>query len=673
MHPAGVESHPNEYVWLQKGKTLPRSANPQINFFCARICGMRLLPERTHSSIILLVSLAAILIALAVLQYRWSGQVSEAEHERMHTSLLASINQFRLQFNYEFRQLGFLLQPDSTVLMQRDWKSYAANCDAVLRRSDRPLIRKIYLWTAGINGDSELFELNRDAKAFETAPWPSGFERIKARYSRFFISPLRPDPEIRPFMWTMFYQIPLMIQPLIAFRAPPDSPGPDIQLAGFLLIELNQETIRKELLPELAKKYFEGSDGFIYQIAVASGQDADSLLYLSDPQLTLAAFARADAKIGLFENPRERFGPMNPGGGRGMEPPERGMRPPDQAGPPPPRGGLRPERPTPQARDGLAPILSEDEAPPGWELMAKHREGSLEAAVAGIRRRNLAISLGSLLLLAVSMAFIIVSARRAQRLARLQIDFVAGISHELRTPLAVICSAGDNLAEGVIEDSSHSARKYGELIRNEGRKLAGMIEQILQFASLQRTRSQPNLRPEHINEMADAALAQSQSAIAAGGFSVEKNLAQNLPLINADAVVLSRAIQNLIQNAVKYSGESRWLAVRTAKASVKRGTEVQLIVEDKGIGIDSEDLTQIFKPFHRGSVAAAAQIHGTGLGLFLVQEALVAMGGSISVRSTPGKGSVFTMHFPALPSSDDSPLSAASKERSKYEVQNTVD
>ena len=628
---------------------------------------MRFIPERTHSSIILLVSLAAILIALAVLQYRWSGQVSEAEQERMHTSLLASINQFRLQFNHEFRQLGFLLQPDSTVLMQRDWKSYAANCDAVLRRSDRHLIRKIYLWTAGINGDSQLFELNREVKAFEIAPWPSGFERIKTRYSRFFISPLRPDPEIRPFMWTVFYQIPLMIQPLIAFQAFPDSPGPGIQLTGFLLIELNQETIRNELLPELAKKYFGGADGFIYQIAVAGGQGADSLLYLSDPQLTLAAFARADARIGLFEKSRERFGPMNPGGGRGMEPPKRGMRPTDQAGPPPARSGLRPEPPAPQERTGLAPILSEDEEP-GWELMAKHREGSLEAAVAGIRRRNLAISLGSLLLLAMSMAFIVVSARRAQRLARLQIDFVAGISHELRTPLAVICSAGDNLAEGVIEDSSRSARKYGELIRNEGRKLAGMIEQILQFASLQRTRSQLNLRPEHINEIADAALAQSQSAIAAAGFSVEKTLAQDLPRINVDVVVLSQAIQNLIQNAVKYSGESRWLAVRTAQASVKRGTEVRLIVEDRGIGIESEDLTQIFKPFHRGSVAAAAQIHGTGLGLFLVREALVSMGGSISVKSTPGKGSVFTMHFPAAPSSDDSPVSAASKERSKDEV-----
>ena len=322
---------------------------------------------------------------------------------------------------------------------------------------------------------------------------------------------------------------------------------------------------------------------------------------------------------------------------------------------------------SPQERADMSPVML-DGSDSGWELLAKHQEGSLEVAVAKIRRRNLAISLGSLLLLAISMALIIVSARRAQRLARLQIDFVAGISHELRTPLAVICSAGDNLAEGVTDASTHSTRKYGELIRNEGRKLTGMIEQILQFASLQRTRRHYNLRPEHINEVAESALAALQPAISAAGFTVEKSFSEGLPRIHTDAAALSRVVQNLIQNALKYSGKSRWLAVRTTKVDVKRGTELQLIVEDRGIGIDSEDLSHIFKPFFRGSVAAAAQIHGTGLGLFMVREALNSMGGKISVKSTPGKGSVFTMSFPALPEDDNHSPSAASEECSRNAV-----
>ena len=616
---------------------------------------MKLLPQRTFSSVIVVVSLVVILIALAVLQYDWSGQVSEAEHERMHTSLLASTNQFRLHFNSEFRQLGILFQPEAAVLRHKDWNGLAANCNAVLNRSGRHLIRSIYVWVAGTDGSAQLLKLNRAAKKFEATPWPAGFEPVQRRYARFFSGPFRPEPEIRPFIWAMFYQIPLMLQPLLIFQSPDES-GPEIQFAGFLLLELNLETIRTEFLPELAKRYFEGPDGFIYQIAVATRGNPDTLLYQSDPRLTVAAFANPDACVTLIENQREHFNPGEPG-----------PRPPNRSNPGPPKFRYRPEPPAPGEKGGIGPVLYED-AGPGWELVAKHRKGSLEIAVAANRWRNLALSLGSLLLLAVSVALIIVSARRAQRLARLQIDFVAGISHELRTPLSVICSAGDNLAEGVTEDSSRSTRKYGELIRSEGRKLAVMIEQILQFASLQRIRHRFNLRPESINEIADAALNLAQPAIADAGFSVEKNLAQKLPRIHADAAVLTQLIQNLIQNALKYSGESRWLAIRTMQAPVKRQIEVQLIVEDRGMGIGSEDLPHVFEPFYRGSEATDAQIHGTGLGLFMVREALTLMGGRISVKSAPCKGSSFTLHFPALPAAEDSKLSSTNEEHANHAV-----
>jgi signal transduction histidine kinase len=297
---------------------------------------------------------------------------------------------------------------------------------------------------------------------------------------------------------------------------------------------------------------------------------------------------------------------------------------------------------------GIEPVLPDGENA-AWTLIAQHRKGSLEAAVTDMRKKNLALSFGSLLLLSFSVALIIVSARRAQRLARLQIDFVAGISHELRTPLAVICSAGDNLAEGVTEDSSDSTRKYGRLIRDEGRKLSNMIEQTLQFAGIQKGSRRYHLRPESINRIVAIALKHTKPIIEEAGFSVEKSLAPNLPSVQVDAAALSRVIQNLIQNAVKYSEESRRLIIRTFKAYAKRGAEVLLAVEDQGMGIGSEDLPHIFEPFYRGSANGPGLIHGTGLGLFIVQETLAGMGGSIDVTSTPGKGSTFTIHLPALP------------------------
>jgi signal transduction histidine kinase len=673
---------------------------------------MRILPKRLSFSMALIVSLAAILMVLAVLQYLWSGQISEAERERMRSNLRNNMEQFSFLFNNELRQLGYSFQPNPTVLMLKNWSGYAATCDSALRASSHHLVRNIYLWISDRDSGSQLLKLNRSAKTFEASPWPPNFELMRERYDRYFSTSGSQEPEFRPFMSNFSSRAHAIIQPLMTFpgnsqgifqgrsgppgggrsgRNAPGSgmpgrgmpgggmpgggmpgggmpgggmpgggmpgggmPGGGMQWVGFLLIELDLDNLRNELFAELAQKYFKGPNGFIYQVAVIGGHNHDTILYQSDPQLTIASYDSADARIGLMEN---RFGPImarsdresdSPGRGRDFEPSGRGnMGPPGMQ--------FRPDMQPSNVRSRRGPSSFFSDPTSGWELIAKHRIGSLEKAVAASRRRNLALSFGSLLLLAVSTAFIIASARRAQSLARLQIDFVAGISHELRTPLAVICSASDNLAEGVIADTGPSTRKYGELIRNEGRKLAVMIEQILQYAGGRKGRRRYNLRPEPLNDIAEAALHQLQPALVDAGFTVEKSLAPDLPRIQVDAAVLSQGIQNLIRNALKYSGQSRWLAIRTLKVPNKRHTDVHLTVEDKGMGIDGLDLPHIFEPFYRGNAAVSAQIHGTGLGLYMVREDLISMGGSISVKSAPGKGSSFTIALPGLPDSEDPP------------------
>jgi signal transduction histidine kinase len=663
----------------------------------------------------LMVSLAAILVVLAVLQYQWSGQISKSEREQLSSSLRTSMEQFSQQLSNEFRQLKDSLQPDQTILMLKNWNGYAASCDSMLRASNHHLVSNIYLWVTERDNGSQLLKLNQNTKAFETASWPSNLETIRERYDRLFSNPAHPDLDFRSYMPNFSFRIPLIIQPLTTFQwtsprafqeafqgtsqrrpSPPNRGNPSggrqgseipgsgrqssgmpgggmsgsgmrgggmqgngmrgggmpgggmqdsgMQWVGFLLIELDRESLRNEFFPALAQNNFKDS---IYQVAVIGGHNHDTFLYKSDPELKIESFSSADAKsglrVGLMEN---RFGPMMQRQDRDMDSQGRGS-----AGP----SGMQ-FRPDMQPSNGRgrrgSPTFFNDPSS-GWELVAKHRVGSLAKAVAATRRRNLAFSFGSLLLLALSTAFIIASARRAQSLARLQIDFVAGISHELRTPLAVICSAGDNLADGVVAEASQSSRKYGELIRNEGRKLTGMIEQILQYAGGQKGRRRYNLRPEHLNDIADAALNQMQPAIVEAGFSVEKSFASGLPRIHVDATALSQAIQNLIQNALKYSGQSRWLAIRTLQVPNKRGADVLLTVEDKGMGIASADLPHLFEPFYRGSAATEAQIHGTGLGLYMVREALISMRGKISAKSTPGKGSIFTVTLPALPDSDN--------------------
>jgi two-component system, OmpR family, sensor histidine kinase SenX3 len=600
---------------------------------------MTILPKSTIALVALIVLLILILAALATLQYLWSEQISEAVHERMQANLRASMDQFRQQYNNELLQLAMSLQPDPAGLTQRNWKSYAEICGASLRGSYGHLAGDIYLWVKGEEANPNLLHLNRRLDDFEPIEWPKKLESFRNRHTdSFLLDSPRPDRENRNLGWIMLYQSEILLKPLVEARTPSDAPGSQPRFIGFLIIELNRENMRSMLLPEIAQRIFQGSEGYIYHLAVvniASG----SIVYRSDPSLTMASFAQPDAKISLMLNPRDRMDFRGPGNRR-MPPGQPADRPPMNSinnFPPPPRPG----------RGGPISIQADDG---DWALVAKHREGSLDAAVASLRRRNLAISFGSLLLLAASMALIIASARRAQRLAGLQLEFVAGVSHELRTPLTVICSAGDNLADGIISDASQSA-KYGELIRSEGRKLAGMIDRIMQFASLERGPRPINLRPVPMNEIAAEALKQAEHMIVAAGVSVERNFAAKLPPINADSAALIQVVQNLIENALKYSGDQKRLAIRTLEISEKHGSEIQLIVEDQGMGIDSEDLPHIFDPFYRGKAAISEQIHGAGLGLHLVRATLKSMNASISVRSAPGKGSQFIIHFSASPAS----------------------
>jgi signal transduction histidine kinase len=266
--------------------------------------------------------------------------------------------------------------------------------------------------------------------------------------------------------------------------------------------------------------------------------------------------------------------------------------------------------------------------------------------VASARRRNLAIGFSILLLLGFSMALVTVSVRRAQRLAQQQMNFVAGVSHELRTPLAVICSAGENLADGMITDPRQS-RKYGVLIREEGRRLASMVEQVLNFAGIHSARKLYDFQPLDPISLVERALTVCIPSISPDGFQIEKEIAAPVPPILGDNMALGVCLENLLRNAMQYSGDSRWIGVKVAALREGQQEYVAITVSDKGIGIDPKDIPHIFTPFYRGSTVIKAQIRGTGLGLSLVKHIVEGHGGRIDLVSKPGQGSAFTLLLPA--------------------------
>src|SRR5262249_22266052 len=142
-----------------------------------------------------------------------------------------------------------------------------------------------------------------------------------------------------------------------------------------------------------------------------------------------------------------------------------------------------------------------------------------------------------------------------------------------------------------------------------------------------------DLQPTGVSELIENVLASAQPLLAEAGFQIEKNIASDSLQVMADAPALSRALRNLIDNAIKYSGESRWIGVQAQAAGSGSKATVQITVSDHGSGIPNEELKYVFEPFWRGSEATAAQIHGNGLGLNLVKNIVNAHGGSISVQS----------------------------------------
>jgi signal transduction histidine kinase len=281
-------------------------------------------------------------------------------------------------------------------------------------------------------------------------------------------------------------------------------------------------------------------------------------------------------------------------------------------------------------------------AGPTWRLMVKHPSGSLEAAVNAARRRNLIVSSSILAILGASVGLLVLSTRRAQNLARQQMEFVAAVSHELRTPLAVIRSAGENLADGVVHDDAQ-IRKYGDLVRQEGRRLTEMVEQILEFAGIQSGQRGLVLRPVNVRALLEEVVQASGTLLEASEIAVGYDVADHVPPVLGDEPALRRVFQNLVSNAAKYGAAGRWIGF-TVRGM---GREVQITIADRGIGIDPQEQSRIFDPFYRAPDVVAAQIQGAGLGLSLVRRIVDAHGGRITVQSVPGAGSAFTVVLPA--------------------------
>jgi len=558
----------------------------------------------SRSAVAALISLAvltAALIVLGTLQYRWIGQMADAERQRMRTAIDFAAHHYADEFDHELTRMFLAFQlpmpdatPDHLIHRYDEWASAAR---------DPRIVRAIYFVPPG--DADHLQSIDPATRNVRPAAWPASLAVLRPMIAAEASGGGQMPGPIVPGVLGLVVPCGGMQRAMIerhmaamAMHEPPQMymkrpEGPSCP--GYTIVELDRDYLARVFLPELTRRYFDTPNGREYEVAIVA-PESGAMLYRSDA--TNAAPFRADVVVPIFSVRAMRRMPME------------------------------------------APILTEPPPQrPMWNLLVRHHRGSMEELVEHTRRHNLLITGGILAVLAGTVLALAFMLRTAERLRLQQLEFVAGVTHELNTPVAALTSAGQNLADGIITEPSQVAR-YGSAIVKESRRLTEMIGQVLAYGGMESRRKLPHIRID-VASVVDEAVANCRWMADEQSIVMETQVARDLPLVDGDAASLARALQNLIANAIRHGAGGKWVAIR---AAVDDGG-VAISVEDRGPGIAARDLPHLFEPFYRGR--GSDRVRGSGLGLTIVKQIAIAHGGSVTVDRRRDGGAIFTLRLPA--------------------------
>ncbi|MFA6507182.1 MAG: HAMP domain-containing sensor histidine kinase [Treponemataceae bacterium] len=578
---------------------------------------------------LLAAGLIPLLITLAFFQLTWISEMGERERFRLTQGLYAAAGQLSYALENELGVLPavFGLGKEDVEESIRSnewtdfkkrwaiWKSYAIVPSFV---AGFHIVR-----TARLRQKTEVRYWDGDHFSIDSTPGlaaalNAAIEKIQR--GRIFMEPANLDDGTE------------------AFLLPADWQG-----NYWLAIRIDRKILTEKLIPLIAERYLLAQNEYIYRIV---DMKEKKTVYLSDSKANPSVFDQKDVSIPLVSSDF-RVSPTDDGppqlrsigtetGIALMKERKSGAEMREKFGAKTEGFRLRP--PKPEGSDRVR-----------WTFEAVHRKGSLAAAVRMETVRSAAVSSGILFILAIVLLILATAVRRTQELADRRREFIATVTHELKTPVAVIRSAAENLADGVVKDLEKTA-KYGNVIRRESGKLTDMIDSLLVYA-----RVGDGAPRKHdvvdFGSLVLRAMESRQEELIAANFTVDADISEGVR-VKGDPAALELVVGNLISNTLKHAAEGAFLGIRVSTEDTKINPErtpkrwAVLTIRDRGPGIIRKERRLVFDPFYRGQYARERQTPGSGLGLNLVSRIVAAHGGTVSLDTQAERGSTFVIRLP---------------------------
>ena len=273
-----------------------------------------------------------------------------------------------------------------------------------------------------------------------------------------------------------------------------------------------------------------------------------------------------------------------------------------------------------------------------WTAVATAADDPTLAAAERGAARTLAIAAVMTITLAVGLIVSLRAARASADLAVMRADFVSAVTHELKTPLANLRIINETLAAG--RATPESIREYARMGIGEATRLTRLVDNLLAYSRVTDVADVYSFEPVSISTVAQRSLQEFGPNLHRDHFAVEVDLPDDLPLVEGDPNALGLLLNNLIDNAIRYSKDRRWLGIRAGTSAA--GVTVE--VSDHGIGIPADELARVTRKFVRGRGAVSG---GSGLGLAIVDRIVADHGGTMEIRSTEGQGTTVSVTIPA--------------------------